>query len=141
MSVDEYIKIFREASLALVQSLEKNGIDLKNDDVLENYESIFESLYKCVVNDEIEIKLSSATTPLHPLPKYGFYYKDYLKNSFISVKTEQYENSKLALILFKTQKKPFDTIYCNLIDAEGKVAQEGIEVPYSSCKFIVEQFL
>lgn len=140
MNVDNYINIFRDASIALVQSLEKSGVDLKDDDILENYEKIFESLFKCIVNDEIEQMLSSSTSTLNPLPKYGFYYKDYLKNSFISVKSPNYKNSKLALVFFKSQKKTFDTLYCNLIDDEGKVAQEGIEIPYSSCAFIVEQF-
>jgi len=140
MNVDSNISIFRDASLSLVNTLGKVGIDLKNDDVLENYEDVFVSLFKCVVIDEIEEKLENSEPPLLPLPKYGYFYNDYSKNSFISVKSKDYENYQLAFVYLKTIKKPFDTIYCNSIDSNGKVSQEGIEIPYSSCKFIVEQF-
>ncbi len=139
LDVSANLKNFHDALTALVPVFESAKIEWKDEDQFDDFEGIAESLYKWFVIYKAENIVSQLQHINFSVPNYGFFYKNYSKMSYIEVNTAKNMNSDLVFLFFKTKKKPFDTMYCNKINRAGIVEEEGIEIPYKDCIFMLKQ--
>ncbi|MCX7879217.1 MAG: hypothetical protein N2517_00965 [Ignavibacteria bacterium] len=127
------LSIFRDSLLALIPYFERSGITLKQLEEIDLFDNICESLFEILVLPKIETYMEKKHNFVPPLPKYGFHYKDYSKNSYIEVIPDNVEFTAgiYVFVLFKSNKSPFDTVVCDVIDDRGKVLKREVEIPYS----------
>ncbi|MFN3307399.1 MAG: hypothetical protein ACK42Z_09490 [Candidatus Kapaibacteriota bacterium] len=108
--------------------------ELRENDLFDN---IAESLFQIIVLSKIENHIKSKYNFLPPIPKYGFFYKDYAKTSFFEVLPTHvdYVSGTYVFVMLSSKEKPFDTVICNLIDNNGKVLKRNIEIPFEKVEF------
>ncbi len=135
--VSSLVNNFREALLALLPWLEKSGIGWKELENYDIFDSICESLLELIVLPKIEAFMEKKYQFVPPLPKYGFFYKDYSKTSYIEVIPEKVEFTKgiYTFVYFKSENEPFDIVVSNIIDEKGNVIRRDYEIPYDECTF------
>jgi len=135
--VSALIHIFREAILSLVPVLEKAKIPWDQLQEIDLFDDVCESLFQIIVQPKIENYFLKKQSDVPPLPKYGFFYKDYTKTGYIEVIPEkvEYTSGIYVFVLFDSKKQPFDTVVCNLIDEKGNVLKRDVEIPYNEVSF------
>lgn len=128
---------FRSALLALLPSIEKSGITWQRLDEFDVFDGICESLFELLVLPKIETFMLNKHHFIPSMPKYGLFYKDYSKNSYIEVLPNKVESSGAiyTFVLFKSKTAPFDTVLCNLIDQKGNVIKRDIEFNFDELTF------
>lgn len=139
LDITENVGNFHNALVALVPVFESAKIPWKNDEQFDDFEGIAESLYQWFVTYKAENIVNQLQHINFTFANYGFFYKNYSKMSYIEVNSEENKNSNLVFLFFKTNKKPFDTIYCNKINRYGIVEEEGIEVKFENITFVLKQ--
>ncbi|MGQ9819373.1 MAG: hypothetical protein ACUVQ1_05550 [Candidatus Kapaibacteriales bacterium] len=135
--VTNLIHNFRGALLALLPNLEKSGITWQKLDELDVFDNICESLFELIVLPKIETFMLNKHHFVPSLPKYGLFYKDYSKSSYIEALPFRNEPSGTiyTFVLFKSKSAPFDTVLCNLIDQKGSIIQRDIELNFDELTF------
>lgn len=128
---------FRDALIALLPFLEKGGITWQKLNDLDVFDGVCESLFELLVLLKIEIFMERKHNFTPPLPRYGMFYKDYSKSSYIEVLTDK-TNSQgrfYTFVMLKSTSNPFDTVLCNLIDESGNVIQRDVELKFADVNF------
>ncbi len=135
--VSALVNLFRDSLLALVPILEKSNIEWKQLQEIDMFDNVVESLFQIIVLPKIENYLSKKHNFLPPMPKYGYFYKDYSKTSFIEVLPNNVEHTSgiYIFVMFNSIKEPFDTVVCNVVDEKGIVIKRNIEIPYDDVLF------
>jgi hypothetical protein len=135
--VSALINIFRDALLALIPFIEKANVSWEQLKEIDLFDNVTESLFQIIVLPKIENYMKHKHQILPPMPKYGFYYKDYSKTSFIEVLPSNLEHTSgtYVFVMFNSVKSPFDTVVCNVIDEKGNVMKRNIEIPYDDVLF------
>jgi hypothetical protein len=134
--ITEIINDYRNALLALIPVFENANIPWNDEDKYDRFEEIAQSLFNGIVIFNLEELLSNNDDIDSSFAKFGYYYKDYSKLSFIEVVTEDNDDAHfLVLVYLNSKNNSFDTVYCNKINTYGKVIEEGIELNFSDVKF------
>ncbi|ROL55693.1 hypothetical protein D9V84_10925 [Bacteroidetes/Chlorobi group bacterium Naka2016] len=135
--VSALINLFRESLLALIPVLEKANLKWEQLQEIDLFDNITETLFQLIVLPKIENYMTKKHNFLPPMPKYGFFYKDYSKTSFIEVLPNNVEHTSgtYVFVMFNSVQEPFDTVVCNVIDEKGNVMKRNIEIPYADVLF------
>ncbi|MCX7909077.1 MAG: hypothetical protein N2560_06135 [Ignavibacteria bacterium] len=135
--VSALVNIFRESLLSLIPVFEKINIDWKQLQEIDLFDNVTETLFQIIVLPKIENYMVKKHNFLPPMPKYGFFYKDYSKTSFIEVlpNNVEYTSGIYVFVMFASKQEPFDTVVCNVIDEKGNVMKRNIEIPYDDVLF------
>ncbi len=135
--VSALMNLFREAILSLLPVLEKANIKWNQLNEIDLFDDVCESLFQIIVLPKIENYLLNKHNTSPPLPKYGFFYKDYSKTSYIEILPEkvEYTSGIYVFVIFSSKKEPFDTVVCNVIDEKGNVLKRDVEIPYNEVIF------
>lgn len=128
---------FRDALLALLPQLQKANITWKQLEDIDIFDGVCESLFQMMVLPKIEAYMNKKHNFVPPLPKYGFFYKDYSKSSYIEVIPErgEYSGEIYVFVYFKSVNSPFDYVVCNIIDDKGNVLRRDVEISYDDAIF------
>jgi hypothetical protein len=132
----EIISNFRAGLMAMLPVLEKANIPWRNVGMYDDFDGIAESLFEWMVLHKLENNAIEQFDVVPELAKYGYIYKNYSKKSFIQVIIEKDENFDLYVFNFiSTKNAPFDTLICNIIDFDGNLKDQDVEVPFEGTKF------
>ena len=132
----EIISNFRAALMAMLPVLEKANIPWRNVGMYDDFDGIAESLFEWMVLHKLENNAIEQFDTVPELAKYGYIYKNYSKKSFIQVIIEKDETFDLYVFNFiSTKDTPFDTMICNIIDFDGNLKDQDVEVPFEGAKF------
>ncbi len=127
--------LFRSALTALVPVFQKT--DLKWNMLEDNDEffTLSESLFKMLVVEKLERTAEEKNVELAEFANYGYHHKNMKDLNYIQVESEQYPNANLVFNFISSKDKPFDVIYCNRIDNNGKVLDKDLPVEFDSAVF------
>jgi len=130
------ISNFRAALLAMLPVFEKSNIPGRNVGMYDDFDGIAVSLFEWMVLHKLQQKAIEQFDTVPELAKYGYIYKNYSKKSFIQVIIEKDENFDLYVFNFiSTKDAPFDTMICNIIDFDGNLKDQDVEIPFDGAKF------
>ncbi|MGB9770448.1 MAG: hypothetical protein ACPLX7_00535 [Candidatus Kapaibacteriota bacterium] len=135
--VSALVNLFREALLALIPIMEKANVNWKQLQEMDLFDLVTETLFQLIVLPKIENYMTKKHNISPPMPKYGFFYKDYSKTSFIEVLPNNVEHTSgiYVFVMFNSVQEPFDTVVCNVIDEKGNVIKRNVEIPYDDVLF------
>ena len=133
--VGSLMNSFRESLLSLLPSLETHGINWKDIEGIDEFDSVAESLFNFIVTRSIQDIIDKQYGFIPELPNYGFFYKNFSKLSYIAVIHLQEPTKRYVFNYLASKNEPFDTIICNQIDNIGKLIERDIQIPISDVVF------
>jgi hypothetical protein len=132
-SVNQLTHIFHDAILALVPAMDKAGITWKNEQAYDDWDEICSVLYKNILLNAIIF--SFGEFKIESIAGYGFVYKHYQNQSFISVECKNSEYEMLAFVEFRTSHIPFDTVKAAILEPKTLNVISYLELNYLDCQF------
>jgi hypothetical protein len=112
ISVNDLIKVFRDALISLIPFLEKVKIEWRQGQSYDDWDNISMTLYQNIVCSS----LYGEVTNEYPINKYEFGYDDFSKRDYVLVICNEYSDKKLAFVSFQSVKTPLDYVKVAILD-------------------------
>ena len=135
-SVDDLMRIFRDALVAILPSLERAKIHWHKSDAYDQWDHIAETLFQEIVVDTIRWGVNDFEAKV---PRYDFTYSDYSAFSFASVSRRGTveAGNLLAFLNFDPNDDTFSVVRCLEVDQNGIVGRP-CRVPLDEAFFVFE---
>jgi hypothetical protein len=115
-SVDELIRLFRDALVALVPIAERARMSWREPDAYDDWDQICQAIYRSIVIGSIEFTRDIPN--MLPIPQYDDRIASYKETSFI---TDAVSAGELAFICFETAAAPFDRCLFAVLNDGGQI--------------------
>jgi hypothetical protein len=122
-SVNELLRVFRMALIALLPAMEAARIPWKDGEAYDDWDEISDALYRNVVTRSLQWALGGEAPLDDLLPRYNMKLESYRNRGVVLVSGAQLSRAAVFVGLSSVDS-PFDTVDCVHVDNVGNVISE-----------------
>ncbi len=124
----EAMLLFKSVLSEMIPIFQKTDIKWNMLDENDDYYTLCETLFKMIVVSKFETIAERKNIEFKQFANYGFHHKTMKDLNFIQVISYDHPNAILSFNYIISKNKPIDVLVCNMLDKQGKVIDNNVEV-------------
>lgn len=129
------MRLFHDAVADTIPYLQKSENKWNTLDDNDDFFTLAEALYKLIVVSKFVSIAEQLQVEMKDFANYGYYYKSLAEHNYIEVSSPDYPNSFLVFDYIGSKNKPLDVLYCHRLDAQQKILDRDLEIPFETATF------